>query len=174
MPDDLTLLRFHDVIQIAMGWFDSHLHEFNVGDRVYGTPDPDFLDPNHKIYQERNIKLSAILKKDIKSFTYTYDFGDHWEHEIIFEKTLAKDPSLTYPLFVTGKRRCPPEDVGGPMGYFDFLEAITNPAHPEHKENLQWVGGGFDPEELDHRSIEMGLEGIARRRRSGKRKKQPK
>jgi Plasmid pRiA4b ORF-3-like protein. len=81
-------------------------------------------------------------------FRYVYDFGDDWRHDIVVEKVLDPDEGIKYPVCIGGKRNCPPEDVGGPWGYEDFLEAIQDPQHPEHESMLEWVGGSFDPEEF--------------------------
>lgn len=89
------------------------------------------------------------------------DFGDGWEHSLLVEKILPAARPLRYPVCLAGKRRCPPEDCGGPWGYQDFLEAIGNPDHERHEEFVEWIGGGFDPEEFD-------IEHVNRRLRSGK------
>lgn len=149
-----TLPKLHDAIQIAMGWTDSHLHLFNVGGVSYGVPDPDFDDD---VRSERRIKLGQIVYGAKDRFSYEYDFGDSWEHEILVEKVLPPDPAVHYPICLTGKRACPPEDVGGVWGYADFLEAIAHPEHAEHEEMLEWVGGAFDPEAFDLEAVNQAL-----------------
>ncbi len=170
VPGDMTLARLHDVIQVAMGWYDYHLHEFQVGDRCYGVPDLDFLDPDFKIYRDSSLKLEAIVRRGIGRFTYTYDFGDNWKHEVVIEQLLPGAANIVYPAFVGGERRCPPEDAGGFPGYFRFLEAVMDPAHEEHKRMLEGVGGSYAPEEFDVDRILLGMENIARRRRPEPRK----
>jgi Plasmid pRiA4b ORF-3-like protein len=59
---------------------------------------------------------------------------------------------------------CPPEDVGGIPGFYDFLEAITDPRHPDHDERVEWHGGPFDPHYLDRDRINTVLNSIAARR----------
>ena len=61
----------------------------------------------------------------------------------------------------TGKRACPPEDVGGVWGYVDFLEAIQNVKHPDHEDMLEWVGGEFEPEQFDLKYINERLKQIS-------------
>jgi hypothetical protein len=75
-----------------------------------------------------------------------YDFGDGWEHDVVVE---GKGTGTPIPVVLAGRRRCPPEDVGGPWGYEEFLAAIADPAHPEHAMRLDWIGGPFDPAEFD-------------------------
>ena len=52
-----------------------------------------------------------------EQFEYVYDFGDNWEHQITVEKILQLDSTQTYPLCITGRGKCPPEDSGGPWMY---------------------------------------------------------
>ena len=75
---------------------------------------------------------------------YSYDFGDDWKHALEFENVLASD-GRAYPRCVAGAGACPPEDVDGARGYSEFLVAIQEADHPEHREMLDWVGGSFDP-----------------------------
>ena len=91
--------------------------------------------------------LNKIVLGEKFKFSYLYDFGDSWDHEILIEKALEVDPQMDYPICIKGKRACPPEDCGGIWGYGQFLEAIQDPSHPEHEETLEWVGGGFDSED---------------------------
>jgi hypothetical protein len=127
-----------------MGWTDSHLHQFNVHGEYIGTPDPDF-----EVENEKSIKLDQVVSEAGDKFVYEYDFGDSWEHVILVEKILQPEAGVHYPICLKGKRACPREDCGGILGYGDLLEAIQDPAHSEHKDMLDWLGGSFDPEEFD-------------------------
>ena len=140
---DITLGKLHQIIQAAMGWTNSHLHGFSIGGVEYGQPLPEL---DLEIKNEQRIKLNKVVTGDKQKFFYTYDMGDSWEHEILVEKVLPHDPLVRYPVCTAGKRACPPEDCGGVWGYADFLEAITQPDHPEHESMLEWVGGAFDPD----------------------------
>src|SRR3954451_3319534 len=102
---------------------------------------------------ERTVRLSQVVGGGIKTFTYTYDFGDNWEHTIQVEKTPAAEPGVRYPRCLAGKRACPPEDCGGPWGYGDFLEAVRNPEHEQPEDMKEWVGGEFDPEAFDIEAV---------------------
>lgn len=149
---DVTLDKLHEYIQTAMGWTNSHLHHFRVGEQLYG--DPELMQENfaEMSYQDSTTtKLSDILPESDKPFRfqYEYDFGDSWEHEILVEKLLRAEPKTRYPLCLEGARACPPEDVGGIWGYADFLAAIRNPEDERHDELLDWVGGRFAPEAFD-------------------------
>jgi len=144
VPQSVTLAKLHQVIQIAMGWTNSHLHEFTIGRIRYGMPSRESIEPDLMI-NEKRATLQASLPPSTKSFSYSYDFGDGWEHTLRVEKTLPIDPAFHYPLCMAGANACPPEDIGGPPGYVDFVQAISDPAHPEHEELLAWCGGTFDP-----------------------------
>ncbi|MSP12187.1 MAG: plasmid pRiA4b ORF-3 family protein [Chloroflexi bacterium] len=149
-----TLAKCHMILQIVMGWTDSHLHQFDVGGVYYGTPDSDW---GEDIKNERRVKLEQIVSAVKDRFVYEYDFGDSWEHQIVVEKILAPEPGVHYPICLTGKRACPPEDVGGIWSYPEFLEAIRNPEHPEHEEMLEWIGDGFDPQAFDPEAVNRVL-----------------
>jgi hypothetical protein len=151
---DTSLLKLHQILQIAMGWYDSHLHQFIVWGTYYGIPDPDFP---YEIKSETRAKLSQVVAQEKDKFTYEYDFGDSWEHEIVVEKILQPETGTHYPVCLAGKRACPPEDCGGVWGYADLLEAIRDPEHPEHDEWCEWVGDEFDPNEFDLEEVNHEL-----------------
>jgi hypothetical protein len=153
---DVTLAKLHEIIQIAMGWYDSHLHQFRVGKVYYGTPHIDeFSELNLK--DDSKTQLGRVLTRPKQKIIYEYDFGDGWEHEILLEKSLPPEPGIRYPRCLAGARACPPEDCGGVGGYANFLEAIGDPNHEEHDEYLEWIGGEFDPEEFELDEVDAGL-----------------
>lgn len=153
----VKLSRFHEVLQIVMGWTDSHLHQFQAGGRTFGVPDPDWgLD---EVEDERRFRLDQVLMREKDWLIYDYDFGDGWSHKVTLEKILPFDPKVRLPVCAKAKRACPPEDVGGIWGYAHFLEAIADPKHEEHDELLEWVGGDFDPEAYDLDEVNAILEG---------------
>ena len=136
----------HIAIQVAMGWTNSHLHEFVKGRDRYGMPDEEF---QSDIRDEADYRLDQILKKEKDKLNYIYDFGDDWEHEVVLEKILPFESSKPLPVCLQCEGACPPEDVGGIPGYTVFLEAISDPSHPEHKDMSEWIGGEFDAENFD-------------------------
>lgn len=157
VPETITLGKLHQVIQAVMGWTDSHLHEFEIAGEHYGIPDLD--DPfGPPVVSEARAKLGASLH-GAKIFRYVYDFGDNWEHKIKVEKVLPSD-AYPVPTCVGGTNACPPEDVGGPYSYPDFLEALADPTHPEHDQMLEWNGGPFDPTTFDLEAIDHRLQAI--------------
>ena len=159
VPTDIMLAKLHRIIQVAMGWYDSHLHQFIVGETYYGVPSIDEFS-ELELKDERRARLNQVLSKPKKKIIYEYDFGDGWEHEILLEKILQPDPAVRYPRCVDGARACPPEDCGGTGGYENFLVAIRDPDHEEHDEYLEWIGGEFDPEEFDLEELDTALRHI--------------
>lgn len=152
VPADLTLDRLHLVIQNAMGWENYHMHLFQTPAGDYGRRDSEL---GHR--DERKVPLYAVAPATGDKIDYTYDFGDDWVHRIQVEKVLPKEAARTYPRCVTGRRACPPEDCGGPWGYAGVLEAIADPAHEQHEELLEWIGGAFDSNHLDIEAINKAL-----------------
>jgi pRiA4b ORF-3-like protein len=152
----INLRRLHDVIQETMGWTQSHLYEFEIFGERYGEPslDEDYGMPTRSA---KSTPLRRIAPEAGIKLTYTYDFGDDWEHQIVVEKVLPPERGIAYPRCLTGRRACPPEDVGGIWGYQEFLEAIRDVDHAEHERMLEWVGGDFDPEAFDAQEVNEGL-----------------
>ena len=156
----VSLEDVHDILQIVMGWTDSHMHEFSMGSDRYGVPDVDF--PSD-IQDEAKYRLDQVLKKEKDKLNYTYDFGDGWEHEVVLEKILPFETGIALPVCLEGSRACPPEDIGGIGGYAMFLDAISDPEHPEHESMLEWIAedidGDFDPEYFDLAEVNNLLQG---------------
>jgi hypothetical protein len=144
---DCSLGELHDVIQIAMGWQNCHMHQFLLNGKYYGQVTSGDFDL--EVEDEDGIRLSQIFTGRKKPrIVYEYDFGDSWRHEITLEKTLEPEIKVKYPRCLEGERACPPEDCGGPWGYADFLVAIGDPKHPDHRDMQEWIGGRFDPEKF--------------------------
>ena len=149
-----TLDQVHEVIQAAFGWWNYHLHEFEIGGARYGVPDPDWdWEPPR---DERHVRLESVAKEGT-SFRYTYDFGDAWDHRIVVEKLTPATPGMAIPACIDGRRVCPPEDCGGTWGYRDLLEILSDPTHPEHAARREWLGHPFDPEAFDKAEFEDNL-----------------
>ncbi len=148
---DCTLDELHECIQTAMGWTNSHLHQFEINGQRCG--DPELLEhglDDFDYIDSTDTRLSDFVPYNGSrfSFLYEYDFGDCWEHEVLFEGYVPREKGQRYPRCVDGERACPPEDVGGVWGYAEYLEAIADPSHERHEEFLEW-SGPFDPEAFD-------------------------
>jgi Plasmid pRiA4b ORF-3-like protein len=149
VPSFITLRRLHDVIQAAMGWRNTHLHQFVSRTTVYGDTHPQ-LDPPGDLVDEQLTTLDDVLARRGSRLRYDYDFGDDWGHDIVVEDIRAGGASVGHALCLDGARACPPEDCGGPTAYQkQVLPALADPRHPNHREQRDWVGRPFDPEHFD-------------------------
>ena len=140
-----------------MGWEDYHMHQFIVGGVMYGNAD---MMEDFDTVDEKTVTLDKIVRREKFKFIYEYDFGDGWEHELLIEKILPVEEGKAYPVCLTGKRACPPEDCGGIWGYSSFLEAVQDPDHPEHEEMLDWAGGEFNAAAFDLREVNAELKAL--------------
>jgi hypothetical protein len=149
---DRTFWDLHCAIQDAMPWEDLHLHEFRFPPPStlppIGIPDPDLPESENREVASWKVPLEVGFAGESLSCLYVYDFGDDWRHTVTLEDRRQAHPDARYPRCTGGERSCPPEDVGGPPGYFEFLAAILNPAHPEHESYRRWIGRGWDPAEF--------------------------
>lgn len=143
VPFDIRLDRLHLTFQAAMGWTNTHLYEIRARDVGWGIPDRDWGDGP---LDARKARLGDVLE-DIgtKTLRYLYDFGDGWEHTIKVERLIDPEPGALYPRLVEARGHCPPEDIGGPWGYAELLEAIGDSKHERHGEFKEWIADDFDP-----------------------------
>jgi hypothetical protein len=145
----ITLADLHQVIQTALGWTNSHLHEFDLGDVRYGMTRVDgFDDGLDDMQDEAGVRLDTVCQPGDR-FIYNYDFGDGWEHVVVIEKAVAIEPGTRYPRCTAGRNACPPEDCGGPWGYADMLKTLAGKRNAERAELIEWLGGEFDPRDFD-------------------------
>jgi len=151
-PSDFTLAKLHDVIQVVMGWDDSHLHDFTIGTEGY-TDTRAGLEGRKN---EAKVPLHQVAGARGK-FTYTYDFGDNWEVEVKVEKVLPREKDRQYPVCLAGEMAGPPDDSGGAWGYAEMLEAVQNPKHPEYHNYQEWLGKKFDPTKFDIDEVKKRL-----------------
>lgn len=157
---DMPLDRLHYVIQEAMGWTNSHLHQFIVASTIYGTPDPHNAGFGREILDERRHTVADLASAAKKKFLYEYDFGDGWIHEVVAEKILPPDSGSKKPVCLAGENACPLEDCGGIPGYYNLLEILGDRMHPDHRDMKEWVGGKIDPAAFDLDSVNKALKRI--------------
>ena len=158
VPETVTLAKLHLILQRAMGWTNSHLHEYEIARERYGVPDDEDDWPGAKpLTDERRVRLKPLIEGGLRRFTYQYDFGDSWEHVIKVEDLIAPKSGMPPIVCLAGANACPPEDVGGCSGYAEFLEVLADPAHEEHAHMLSWAGGAFNPTAFDLAEINTNL-----------------
>jgi hypothetical protein len=152
---DSSLSMLHRILQTVTGWTDSHLHQFQSADTVYGRPDP----ASPRTLDERKAVLAGLMRAPGDQLTYVYDLGDAWEHDIGLLHVFELEPTSKLPYVTGGERACPPEDCGGPAGYERLLKALSRPRHPDHRDLVEWVGGSFDPEVFDAEAVNRAFHG---------------
>jgi hypothetical protein len=154
---DVSLADLHDIVQVAFGWHDSHMHVFETPYGDFGRADREL---GHRA--EAPVTLEQVAPRAKDKVRYTYDFGDDWEHEILVEKVLDRDPTASaLPLCTGGRRAAPPDDCGGIWGYAELVEILADPRNPDHEERLEWLGlddaSQFDPAAFDVDEVNRAL-----------------
>jgi hypothetical protein len=154
VPSSMHLSSLHDTIQAVFGWTDTHLHHFEKHGEYWGVPDDEDFEG---LIDESKVSLRKLLLGEGDSITYTYDFGDNWRHKVMLEK-VHRAETVARPICIDGRRRRPPEDVGGPSGYEEFLNVTFEPGHEESERFRGWAGGTFHAEEFDLKTVNKALE----------------
>ena len=170
VPFGIRLDRLHAVLQASLGWSNSHFWEFRAADVGWGIPDQQWGDGPQDA--SKATLRGVIEDTGVKTLTYLYDYGDGWEHSIRLERIGEAMPGELYPRLIDAKGRRPPEDIGGPPGYAEFLEAMADPNHDRHAEFTDWYDADFDPNAVDVPAIQQQLSVLAKR--WSKRKPRPK
>jgi hypothetical protein len=154
VPDYYTFYDLHVAIQDAMGWMDCHLHDFviqpksraNLGIRIESPfAIEEIEDPAPILTTE--VAVADFIQEPGDGALYTYDYGDGWQHEAVFEGCFEKEKDKKYPLCLAGELACPPEDCGGIPGYYECIRALKKNDNSDGR--LDWLGrwrpDRFDP-----------------------------
>ena len=173
VPLDATLADLHRIVQAAMGWTNSHLYEFDIGGLTYGDIEllnSECVGDESRALDSAKVRLRDFSRKPGTSFEYTYDFGDNWVHSVTLEKLVAISPPPKQAVCIEGARCCPPEDVGGPGSFKEFVRVLSHPENDdevEEQQNLKrWSGGKFDPERFAPAKTDKAVRGAFRKRRT--------
>jgi len=166
VPTSITLKVLHDIVQITMGWLDTHLWEFTITGQRYGLPmDEDWGTAPRK--EAGKIRLRDVLQPRKTTIDYLYDFGDSWQHRLTVTNIRQADPAISYPRYIGGEWNGPPEDCGGIPGFYDMLAAVADLKHPNHDDAKEWLDD-YDPKHIDDLQIKYALSRIANRRNAAK------
>jgi len=155
VPEKYSFWDLHVAVQDAMGWLDYHLHLFRLGYKrendvdLIGIPDDDPFEGEPETLPGWEIPISDFFRELGKVAEYEYDFGDGWQHEVLFEGMLLKEKNKKYPKCIGGERACPPEDCGGVDGYYRLLEIFKDSSNEEYEEMVSWLGKKYDADDFD-------------------------
>jgi len=158
VPIDIRLDDLHFVLQIAIGWQNGHPFEFRIGDKLWGLPDRD---AGGTAAPAQAATLTDILAQG-STFKYDYVLGEDWEHTVRLQARLPKRADLRYPHLVSAEGRCPPADIGGPIGYETYLRTIADPTSVNHDDMLEFDAPDFDPTMVDEAALRKNLADLAR------------
>ena len=160
LASDLRLDVVHEILQVAFGWTDSHLHRFSSGDDAHDLRAEQYLtefdiDDGETGVAEEDVRLDQVLQDPGDRIFYAYDFGDNWQHTVRLEAVMPRADSAPRAVCTAGRRACPPEDVGGVWGYTELLLTLAAPDHndPEAVDRLIWLGPGWDPDRFDREGV---------------------
>jgi len=156
VPKSVTLHRLHGILQVGMGWTDSHLHQFRVGDTCYGTPDPEL---DFEVVDEKKVRLEDVLRRPKARMVYEYDFGDGWEHDVVLESAVPAMPKRRLSARIGGQASVSSGGRWRIGGYYHFLEVMADVKHPEHRNVREWCGEPFDPDAFDVQEINREFHG---------------
>ena len=152
VDSNISLNELHHIIQISMGWTNSHLYSLIIDNIEYTVKEYDA-----EYVQFANARDYTIEKVRIDGdFDYLYDFGDRWEHRIQIEKKIEGE-RLIDPICLDGEGKCPPEDVGGINGFIEFVKIIRDESHPERESYIEWYGSVYDPNKVNFEEINEQL-----------------
>jgi len=161
VPVDIRLDDLHFVLQIAIGWQNCHPFEFRIGETAWGLQDRDAEPPTYPMGAAEQATLADILALG-GTFQYDYVFGEDWQHTVKLLSRGAAVPDVRYPTLVSAKGRCPPADIGGPVGYETYLRTIADPASINHDDMLDFDAPDFDPHTVDAASLRKNLASLTR------------
>jgi len=147
----VSLDLLHEILQITLGWTNSHLYSFEVGDVVFSAGEAEDL-----LHVDAGAAPLGAVAMTHRSFGYLYDFGDDWNHTIHVSDVVELDDGVIFRC-VAGVNAAPPEDCGGAPGFAQLLEVLADPSHPERRETKTWVGRKYDPKRFDLAAIEKEL-----------------
>ena len=158
VPVDIRLDDLHFVLQIAIGWQNGHPFEFRIGDNAWGQSDRDAGIDRTPAEQSTLDDILAVGA----TFKYDYVLGEDWEHIVTLLSLGPAMPDVRYPHLVSAEGRCPPADIGGPVGYETYLHSIADPNSVNHEDMLEFDAPDFDPHVVDEATLRKNLAELTR------------
>lgn len=137
VPTDYALGELHHVLQLAFGWENCHLYDFQFGEETYCHPDAPLEGG-----ESDEISLEEIFVQ-FSGGTYRYDFGDGWA--ISIQVLRGYDWGNDLPTIVAATGPSLVEDCGGVTGFQELLDVLRNPKAKDPRELRKWVNEDYDP-----------------------------
>lgn len=161
VPGSISLATLHHVIQVSMGWSDSHVHQFLVGKISYAPTLGSGTIKENERYDERNYKLQDLEEGMQFMFAYLYDAGDIWEHEIRLEEVVISQQELPEPVLLSGEQACPPETMSDIHEYQSLLTSLEDSSRSSRKKLAELTdSSSFDPDYFDLDDARHRLQGL--------------
>lgn len=150
VPGAFTLAQLHNIIQLSMGWSDSHVHQFLVGKISYEPTMKSNVPRESKRFDEYKYKLHTLEEGMRFMFSYLYGAGEGWEHEIHLEEVVPPSRQLKHPILLSGEMACPPETVGDIHEYQKLISDLSSPGNNSQTSLYELTGRpDFDPAFFD-------------------------
>ena len=156
-----------------MGWYDYHLHHFEIGGTLYGDREAAGEFGDAELQSERKINVGFLAREGERWFSYVYDYGDNWSCVIVLEALYPALPGVPYPCLDGGEGESPPEDVGGVWGYDELVAALDDPKNDRHEEAVERLGEGFDAASFDQDAVATALASLVKRSAKSRKKSSP-
>ena len=152
VPAGISFSQLAFILNEAMGWFGGHLSSFKIDNWFEFYDDADeYMDGpfDSEVLEAGEYCIDEFLdREDIKSFRYTYDFGDDWEHIVTIEDRIENYVGAC-PVVIKYKGDTPWEDCGGVWGFYDMLETLNNPDADDYEDIVEWTGGALRPYDME-------------------------
>ncbi|MDA3799591.1 MAG: plasmid pRiA4b ORF-3 family protein [Kiritimatiellae bacterium] len=162
LPFDVSFAELHDIIQILMDWDDYHLHQFKHNGLYIGDPKM-FEEFGDRCIDEKEVVLGDVFQRKGSKCEYEYDFGDSWGVDVVSQGKMKEDDDLF--TVIGGEMAAPPEDCGGIPGFYNMIEVLSDPKHPDYDELYEWMGEkDFDPKEFNIELCNIAVGAIGKRR----------
>ncbi len=150
------MYELHHIIQVVMGWTNSHLYPFNVGEEVMADTRmvDDELGP---VTDVKGVMVTQVFSQVGNNISHEYDFGDGWMHHLELVEISTHPIDEVLPQVIGGEHACPPKDCGSVYGCKELNEILINPEHPEYKSTKRWVSSTYVPIVCDMKTIQQNL-----------------
>jgi hypothetical protein len=157
VEDCISIYQFHEILQVSMGWMDSHLFFFKAPGVTIAEDDPDNDWIEDEFKDARKTKIRSVFSDAGDAVSYEYDFGDSWTHTIRFERVVDEDEIIfQLPRCVGSENACPPEDCGGFYGFERIKNVLAKQSGDKYATLLLWLDTyypDYDPREFSQGSV---------------------